>query len=128
MPKLIQPAPLSWPHDVEVTVAALYNRARSEIIRHLVRHGPCTHGDIAESVTCSGPSVAMHLLILEDAGVVSADVTPGRRQGRAPRYTANKNRIKYLLRAHRQYLRDPLCSDWAGQHMKSTWPGRRPLH
>lgn len=128
MPKLIQPVPRSWPHDVEVSVTALFNRARCEMIRHLVHHGPCTRGDIVANVACSEPSVAKHLLILEDAGVISADVAPGRRQGRAPRYTANEARIKYLIGAHRRYLLGPFHSGWVDRHMKAAWPGRPAMH
>ena len=76
----------------------------NEILRYLSAHGPATRGDIVASVSAGEPSVAKHLLALEEAGAIVADVEPGRRHGRSPRYSANGLRIKELLDAHLRYL------------------------
>ncbi|HSN36334.1 MAG TPA: ArsR family transcriptional regulator [Arthrobacter sp.] len=79
-------------------------RARNEILRYLSAHGPATRGDIVTAVSAGEPSVAKHLIALEESGAIVVDLEPGRRHGRSPRYSANLARIKELLAAHLQYL------------------------
>ncbi|MBG0741319.1 helix-turn-helix transcriptional regulator [Paeniglutamicibacter antarcticus] len=107
MPRSTQPAATEWSDEVELAVATFGNRTRNEIIRHLLEHGPEPRGEIVANVEASEASVAKHLVLLEDAGIVSADVEPGRRHGRAPRYSVNPDRIRVLLEAHLQYLTAP---------------------
>lgn len=104
MPRLTHPDDDAWSADVEAAVATFGNRTRNEILRYLTAHGPASRGDIVEAVSAGGPSVAKHLLALEEAGAVRADVAAGRRHGRSPRYTADEERIKELLAAHLRYL------------------------
>ena len=80
------------------------NRARNEIIRYLNGHGPLRRGDIVEAVSASEASVAQHLISLEKSGVIVVDVVPGQRQGRAPRYSIDVDRVKELMEALRDYL------------------------
>lgn len=100
----MHPTAPDWSHEVELAVATLGNRSRSEIIRYLIENGPVARGDIVANVGASEPSIAKHLLVLEDAGAVIVDVAPGRRHGRAPRYSANQDRVRALLDAHLRYL------------------------
>ena len=104
MPRITQPHDDAWSAEVEAAVATFGNRARNEILRFLSAHGPATRGDIVAAVSAGEPSVAKHLLALEDAGAVVVDVEPGRRHGRSPRYSANPVRIRELLAAHLEYL------------------------
>ena len=107
MPRITHPEDTAWSSDVEVAVSTFGNRARNEIIRFLVANGPAARGDIVNNVSAGEPSVAKHLLFLEESGVVRADVEPGRRHGRAPRYSVDAERIRTLLDAHHRYLTDP---------------------
>ncbi|WP_035748979.1 ArsR/SmtB family transcription factor [Arthrobacter sp. 35W] len=104
MPRITHPGDEAWSSDVEAAVATFGNRGRNEILRFLAAHGPASRGDIVAAVSSGEPSVAKHLLALEAAGVVTADVEPGRRHGRSPRYSADQERIKELLAAHLRYL------------------------
>ena len=104
MPRITHPEDDAWSSDVEAAIATFGNRGRNEIVRFLAANGPASRGDIVAAVSAGEPSVAQHLLALEDAGVVTADVERGRRHGRAPRYSANRDRIKELLEAHLRYL------------------------
>jgi ArsR family transcriptional regulator len=104
MPRITQPHDDAWSAEVEAAVATFGNRARNEILRFLSAHGPASRGDIVAAVSAGEPSVAKHLLALEDAGAVVVDVEPGRRHGRSPRYSANPERIRELLAAHLEYL------------------------
>ena len=104
MPRITQPHDAAWSADVEAAVATFGNRSRNEILRFLSAHGAATRGDIVEAVSAGEPSVAKHLLALEEARAIVVDVEPGRRHGRSPRYSANPGRIKELLAAHLQYL------------------------
>lgn len=104
MPRITQPHDEAWSNDVEAAVATFGNRSRNEILRYLSVHGPATRGDIVAAVSAGEPSVAKHLLALEETGAIAVDLDPGRRHGRSPRYSANPERIKKLLAAHLQYL------------------------
>ncbi len=104
MPRITHPEDSAWSSDVEAAVTTFGNRGRNEIVRFLVAHGPASRGDIVEAVSPGEPSVAKHLLALEETGVVRADVEPGRRHGRSPRYSVDQARIKELLAAHLGYL------------------------
>jgi ArsR family transcriptional regulator, arsenate/arsenite/antimonite-responsive transcriptional repressor len=104
MPRITQPHDDAWSADVEDAVATFGNRSRNEILRYLSAHGPSTRGDIVAAVSAGEPSVAKHLLALEEVGVILVDLEQGRRHGRSPRYSANSARIKQLLDAHLQYL------------------------
>lgn len=106
MPHITQPEDAQWSPDIEAAVATFGNRARNEILRYLAHHSPATRGDIVAAVSSEAPSVAKHLLVLEEAGVIKADVEPGQRHGKAPRYSTNKARIRELMAAHRRYLLD----------------------
>jgi ArsR family transcriptional regulator, arsenate/arsenite/antimonite-responsive transcriptional repressor len=106
MPRITHPGDTAWSSDVEVAVSTFGNRARNEIIRFLVANGPAARGDIVNNVSAGEPAVAKHLLVLEESGVVRADVEPGRRHGRAPRYSIDTERIRTLLDAHLRYLTD----------------------
>ena len=104
MPRITQPHDDAWSPDVEAAVATFGNRARNEILRFLTTFGPATRGDIVDSVSAGEPSVAKHLVALEQVGAVVVDVPAGRRHGRSPRYSANPARIKELLDAHLRYI------------------------
>lgn len=104
MPRITQPHDAAWSADVEAAVATFGNRSRNEILRYLSAHGPALRGEIVEAVSAGEPSVAKHLLALEETGTILVDLEPGRRHGRSPRYSANPERIKQLLAAHLQYL------------------------
>jgi ArsR family transcriptional regulator, arsenate/arsenite/antimonite-responsive transcriptional repressor len=104
MPRITRPHDEAWSADVEAAVATFGNRSRNEILRFLSAHGPASRGDIVAAVSAGEPSVAKHLMALEELGAVVVDVEPGRRHGRSPRYSADPARIKDLLAAHLQYL------------------------
>lgn len=107
MPQNMHPVVKDWSPEVAIAMTTFGNNARNEIIRYLLEHGPQPRGEIVANVDASEASVAKHLVLLENAGVVGADVEPGRRHGRAPRYSVNPDRIRVLFEAHLQYLTAP---------------------
>lgn len=104
MPRITKPHEEAWSPDVEAAAETFGNGSRNEILRYLSAHGPATREVIVSSVSAGEPSVAKHLLALEEAGAISVDVEPGRRFGRSPRYSAKVTRIKEPLDAHLRYL------------------------
>lgn len=104
MPKIVNPKDPAWTGDLEAAMVAFGNRAHNEIIRYLNGHGPVRRGDIVESVSASEASVALHLIVLEDSGVIIVDTLRGQRHGRAPRYSVDEQRINELLGTLRDYL------------------------
>lgn len=104
MPKIVNPKDPAWTGDMEAAMVAFGNRAHNEIIRYLNGHGPVRRGDIVDSVSASEASVALHLITLEDSGVIVVDTVRGQRHGRAPRYSVDPDRVKELMAALRDYL------------------------
>ena len=104
MPRITHPHDDAWSPDVEDAVATFGNRSRNEILRFLTANGPASRGDIVAAVSAGEPSVAKHLIALEQVGAIEVDVEAGRRHGRSPRYSANPARIKELLDAHLRYV------------------------
>lgn len=104
MPKIVHPKDPAWTADLEAAMGIIGNRGRNEIIRYLNGRGPVRRGDIVEAVSASEASVAQHLITLENSGVIVVDVAPGRRHGRAPRYSVDINRVKELMTALSDYL------------------------
>ncbi|MDD0858403.1 helix-turn-helix transcriptional regulator [Arthrobacter alpinus] len=104
MPKIVHPKDPAWTADLEAAMVAFGNRGHNEIIRYLNEHGPVRRGDIVEAVSASEASVALHLITLEDSGVIIVDTVRGQRHGRAPRYSVDDQRVKELLEGLRDYL------------------------
>jgi predicted transcriptional regulator len=107
MPRETHPPAKDWTPEAEMAMATFGNRTRNDMIRYLLEHGPQPRGEIVANVDASDASVAKHLVLLEEAGVIGADVEPGRRHGRAPRYSVNPDRIRVLLEAQLHYLTAP---------------------
>jgi DNA-binding transcriptional ArsR family regulator len=63
--------------------AALADRTRRAVLRHVAERGPVTATELADELPVSRQAVAKHLAVLQDAGLV----TP-RKQGRENRFTA----------------------------------------
>ena len=76
MPHITQPDDDKWSPEIEAAVATFGNRARNEILRYLAHHSPATRGDIVAAVSSEAPSVAKHLIVLEETGVIKVDVDP----------------------------------------------------
>ncbi|MHA7270379.1 ArsR/SmtB family transcription factor [Arthrobacter sp. HLT1-20] len=104
MPKIVHPEGPAWTADLEAAMGIIGNRGRNEIIRYLYENGPVRRGDIVEAVSPSEATVAQHLILLEKSGVIVVDVPPGRRHGRAPRYSVDFDRVTELMAALRDYL------------------------
>ena len=104
MPKILHPKDPAWTGDLEAAMVAFSNRAHNQIIRYLTGHGPVRRGDIVEAVSASEASVALHLITLEDSGVIVVDTVLGQRHGRAPRYSVDDQRVNELLATLQDYL------------------------
>ena len=83
------------------------NPGRSAVLRVIVTNPGLFYGQIAEQLPeLPVPTMATHLRVLERVGCISLDVPPGNRRGRAPRYTANVDRIEQLVSAWVAYMTD----------------------
>lgn len=80
------------------------NRARSDIIRVLATADQMTYGDLHERVGIRNSTLHRHLRVLEEFGVVSADLPLGERQGRGVRYSIRRDRVESLGQAWMRYL------------------------
>jgi ArsR family transcriptional regulator len=88
--------------DALAALAALSQRTRLEIFRHLVEAGPdgAQVGAIAEALDVPAPTLSFHLKELSHAELVS-----GRQEGRFVRYTANFDAMNGLV----AYLTENCC-------------------
>ena len=78
MPRLSLPQGMT--EEVAEIIEVLGNHARTEILRRLAQR-PMTAVDLAAGLDVSHTSVWRHLVLLEEHGLVTADVEPGRRRG-----------------------------------------------
>jgi DNA-binding transcriptional ArsR family regulator len=67
------------PDDPDVVFQALSDATRRGVMRLLSEGGPCTVGELAAGLPVSRQAVAKHLVVLEDAGLVSASGDTRRR-------------------------------------------------
>lgn len=68
------------PGDVRLAINVMGNKVRTEILYHLSRR-PQTSLELAERVGAHLTSVHRHLCLLEQHGLIAADVDPGFRRG-----------------------------------------------
>ncbi len=85
-------------------LSALAHETRLDIVRHLVRRGPCGDpaGRIGQVVGVSASGLSFHLRLLEQAGLVAA-----RREGRQVIYRLDRARMGALI----GYLLNDCCAD-----------------
>lgn len=94
------------PQEVSRAIDTVGNRARTELLHQLTAAGPLTTIEVAERASASRPSVMAHLLKLEAAGLVSADVLPERRHGRTVRWSVNRGEVRAVADAWARYAAD----------------------
>lgn len=77
---------------------------RAEILRHLsISGGGVTSGDIGRALKANYRTVARHLVLLEDLGIVEANVAE-QRQGIHVRYRLNIKNLESAERAFIEYI------------------------
>lgn len=102
MPSLIRPPDM--PEDVVQAIETMGNRARTEILRELITHGPLTTQEIAERIGATRIAARAHLLAMEEAGVVAADVPASTRPGRVVHWSAEGDRAEALAATWADYV------------------------
>ncbi len=95
MPSL--PAPRDMPTEVKVIIVAIGHSVRTEILRQLADR-PLGVRELADATGTVVSQVRKHLAILEDLGLVVADVSPDERRpggrGRAVLWSTNLGRAE----------------------------------
>jgi DNA-binding transcriptional ArsR family regulator len=69
---------LDWPRVEAMTFSALGEPTRLRIVE-LLRDGPCSVGDIADSLVIRQPQASKHLKVLADVGIVVGERLSKRR-------------------------------------------------
>jgi DNA-binding transcriptional ArsR family regulator len=98
------PRDISIPEAVDVSVAVLGNRFNNEIVRQLARVERAQLSGLLELTGIQRPTLGAHLRELEEWGVISVDLAPGRRKGKSVNYSLNKARVKDIVSAHLDFL------------------------
>ncbi len=70
------------PHDADAVFQALSDATRRDVMRLLSEGGPSTVGELAAGLPVTRQAVAKHLVVLADAGLVSASGDTRRRHYR----------------------------------------------
>jgi len=95
MPSL--PAPPDMPTEVKVIIDAIGHSVRTEILRQLADR-PLGVRELADATGTVISQIRKHLAILEELGLVDADVPPGQRRpggrGRAVLWSTNIKRAE----------------------------------
>jgi DNA-binding transcriptional ArsR family regulator len=105
MPSL--PAPPEMPTEVKVIIDAIGHSVRTEILRQLSERPLGVH-EIADATGTKETSARKHLAILEEAGLVIADTSPGDRKsggrGRAVLWRTSIERAEEVGRIWVNYV------------------------
>lgn len=80
------------------------NRVRVAILAYLADHPKSTATDIANGIGARRVTVYSHLLDLENAGAVSADIDPQTRTGKLVHFSLNAKKVAVYLASLRQLL------------------------
>ncbi|MFS0701769.1 ArsR/SmtB family transcription factor [Cellulomonas sp. 179-A 4D5 NHS] len=102
MPRLTTPPDM--PGEVAAAIEVIGNRVRARVLRELALHGPQTAVDLAAAIGQRREVVYQQLVVLEDAGLVSADEPPGRRLGRTVHWTVRDDAVQNLVARIGAYL------------------------
>lgn len=103
VPKLFNPSDPNRDPDVEFAVQLYGSRPRHAIVRFLSQNGGSFRGEIAAGAGISAGAIGAHLEVLEDMGVLRADVPDGERAGRSVRYSVDASRVRELGDAWLRY-------------------------
>lgn len=109
MPRLTHPSGL--PQEVLSAIEIFGNQARVEILHRLVTEGPLTATQLGDRVGAARMSTHSHLRVLEDAGVISADVEPSKRPGRRVTWSINAARVQEVGSTLLAYVTAPGAVD-----------------
>lgn len=106
-------------NEVIASLAALAQKSRLAVFRHLVQTGPSGSrpGDIAEALGVSASTLSFHLKTLSHAGLVSAE-----QDGRSIIYRADFAAMQGLV----DYLTDNCCGGDASLCAPKCAPARAP--
>jgi DNA-binding transcriptional ArsR family regulator len=85
------------PEEVRSVIDVIGNNVRTEILRRLSQQ-PLTAIALAQQVGVHHASVHRHLALLEEHGLVIADVDPGHRRGQAVTWRTNVDKVAELGR------------------------------
>jgi len=78
VPRLTTPP--GMPEDIAAVVTLISNPIRTEILHHLSSR-PMTAMELSEAINLVHSSIHRHLVVLEQHGLVDADLPPGQRRG-----------------------------------------------
>jgi DNA-binding transcriptional ArsR family regulator len=104
MPKYVQSTPRPPGRASEVIELFGITPLRADILRHLSMHQDgATSGDIGRALAANYRTVARHLALLEESGVVESDATK-ERQGVRVLYRINPEKLSLAAKLLLRYL------------------------
>lgn len=100
VPRLSMPG--GMPEGVLDAIDIIGNNVRTEILRRLAQQ-PMTTLALAEQLEVHHASVHRHLVLLEQRGLVAADVGPGKRRGQTVTWETNLEKVAEIGRTWIDY-------------------------
>lgn len=87
--------PGEMPEEVLSAIDVIGNNVRTEILRRLAQDA-ATARDLAEQIGVHHGSVHRHLVVLEEHGLVTTDVDPGKRRGQKVVWRTDRDKVAEL--------------------------------
>ena len=98
-------SPEALPETVEAAMTSFSLASQHALIRLLVRRGPSTSHQLAAELGAHVNSVLKRLRVLENEGLVVADIPDGQRHGHHVLYSIDQVRLEALIAAFAESLR-----------------------
>ncbi|MBD8104797.1 hypothetical protein [Plantibacter sp. CFBP 8775] len=100
----IRPNDPAWTADVEAFAAITSTRGKQQVLHYFASHERARYGDIQDALQFPKGGLPRVLLELEDAGILDCDLPRGKRRGRGPIYSLNRQRLRDLESKWRRYV------------------------
>jgi ArsR family transcriptional regulator len=87
--------PEGMPEEVQIIIDIIGNKVRTAVLRYLSEE-PRTSIELAELLEVHHASIHRHLVLLEEHGLVVADVERGHRQGKTVLWSTVRGKVEEL--------------------------------
>ena len=111
MPKMVPPGD-DWPEALDTAIECFGSRHKAMVIAYLRNHPGSFTSEIAQGTGLAKATLQNQVDKLLARGVIVSDIPVEKRgRGRASRYSADSDRIAFLLNTLREYLSSEISTE-----------------